>query len=201
MNNFRKYIIICIITIILMIPLFFGVFIEYFLIKMINLISLLILVLGAFGLLFLGFIIEVFAYNDQIFELIKKHDVINTLIHKNNKFVIWILFLITMLMEELIFRYYSIGILNSLLNIQNILIILISSLAFSFYHIHTWFSSKNLKILLINLIFPFLLGLYLGYIFFSFGFLPCIIAHSIIAFFLHYNLYRRYYKNKYKNNN
>ena len=199
MKNFRKYIIICIITILLTIPIFFGVFIEFFLIKVINLVSILILVFGISSLLLIGILIEVFVYNNHLFVIIQNHDVINALIHKNNRIIVWIFFSITMIMEELIFRYYSIGILNSVLNLQYLLTILISSIAFSLYHIHIWFTIKNLKILFINLIYSFLMGLYLGFIFFSFGFLSCIIAHYIIAFLMHYNLYRRYYKNKLKN--
>ena len=199
MKNFRKYIIICIITILLTIPIFFGLFIEFFLIKVINLVSILILVFGISSLLLIGILIEVFAYNNHLFEIIQNHDVINALIHKKNRLTVWIFFTITMIMEELIFRYYSISILNSVLNLHYLLTILISSIAFSLYHIHIWFTSKNLKILFINLIYSFLMGLYLGFIFFSFGFLSCIIAHYTIAFLMHFNLYRRYYKNKLKN--
>lgn len=199
MINIKKYIIICIITIILTIPIFFRVFIEYFLIRGINLASILVLFLGISILLLIGILIEIYVYDSHLFELIKNHDVINVLISKNNRVLVLIFFSITMIMEELIFRYYSIGILHSLLNLNYYLTILISSIAFSLYHIHIWFSFKNLKLLLINLIYPFLMGLYLGFIFFSFGFISCVIAHYTIAFFMHYNLYRRYYKNKTKN--
>ncbi|TKJ20358.1 MAG: hypothetical protein CEE43_12620 [Promethearchaeota archaeon Loki_b32] len=168
-------------------------------ISVINLVSIVILVFGISSLLLIGILIEVFAYNNHLFEIIQNHDVINALIHKNNRLIVWIFFSITMIMEELIFRYYSISILNSYLNSQYFLIILISSITFSLYHIHIWFSFKNLKILFINLIHPFLMGLYLGFIFFSLGFISCVIAHYTIAFFMHYNLYRRYYKNQTKN--
>ena len=195
MINIKKYIIICIITIILTIPIFFRVFIEYFWIRGINLASILVLFLGISILLLIGILIEIYVYDNHLFELIKNHDVINALIYKNNRVFVLIFFSITMIMEELIFRYYSIGILNSVLNLQYFLTILISSIAFSLYHIHVWFSFNNLKLLLINLIYPFLMGLYLGFIFFSFGFISCVIAHYTIAFFMRYNLYRRYYKN------
>jgi len=197
--NFKKYIIICIITIILTIPIFFRVFIEYFSIRGINLVSILVLFLGISILLVIGILIEIYVYDSQLFELIKNHDVINVLIYKNNRLLVLVFFSITMIMEELIFRYYSISILNSVLNLHYLLTILISSIAFSLYHIHIWFTSKNIKILFINLIYSFLMGLYLGFIFFSFGFLSCIIAHYTIAFLMHYNLYRRYYKNKLEN--
>lgn len=182
----------------MIIPILFGVFIEFFLIKMINFVSIVILVFGISSLLLIGILIEVFAYDSHLFELIKNHDVIDALIYKNNRVLVLIFFSITMIMEELIFRYYSFGILNSLLNLDYFFTILISSIAFSLYHIHIWFSFKNLKLLLINLIYPFLMGLYLGYIFFSFGFPSCIIVHYIIAFIMHYNLYRLYYQKKIK---
>lgn len=199
MRNIKKYIIICIITILLTIPIFFRVFIEYFLIRAIDLASILILLLGIPSLLLIGILIEMFVYDSHLFELIKNHDVINALINKKNRVFILIFFSITMIMEELIFRYYSIGILDSLLNLNYYLTILISSVAFSIYHIHIWFSFKSLKLLLINLIYPFLMGLYLGYIFLSYGYFSCFIAHFIIAFLMHYNLYRRYKNNKFKN--
>jgi len=198
-RNIKKYIIICITTILLTIPIFFGVFVQYFLIGEVNLVPILILLLGIPNLLFIGILIEIYAYNSHLFERIKNHDVIDALISKKNRVFVLIIFSITMIMEELIFRYYFIGILDSLLNLNFYLTILISSVAFSVYHIHIWFSFKNLKLLLINLIYSFLMGLYLGYIFLSYGYFSCIIAHYIIAFLMHYNLYRRYKNNKIKN--
>ena len=164
-----------------------------------NFTSILILILGMFTLLIIGILMEIFGYNSQLFDLIKNHDVINVLIYKTNRVTVLIFFSITMIMEELIFRYYSIGVFNSLLNLDYYLTILISSTAFSLYHIHIWFSFKNVKLLFINLIYPFLMDLYLGYIIFVFGFISCIIAHYILAFFMHYSLYRRFSKNNFEN--
>ncbi len=199
MRNIKKYIIICITTLSLSIPLFFRLFIEYLLIKLFTLTSVFIFLLGISVLLLIGVIIEIFAYDRQHLELIKKHDVIDALLNKKNRGLVLFFFSITMLMEELIFRYYSIGILNSLLDLDYITSILISSIAFSLYHIHIWFSIKNLRLLMINLIYPFLMGLFLGYIFLSYGYFSSFIAHFIIAFFMHYNIYRRYTNNKFKN--
>jgi len=198
-KNFKKYIIICITTIILIIPVFFQVFIEYFTIRESNLTSITVLILGISLLLLVGILIESFAYDSDLFELIKNHDLIDSFINKEKRGIVLFFFSITMIMEELIFRYYSIGILNSLLNLNYYISILISSLAFSIYHIHIWFSFKNLKLLLINLIYPFLMGFYLGYIFLSYGYVSCFIGHYIIAFFMHYSLYRRYNNKKVKN--
>ncbi len=201
MKNIKKYIVICITTLLLSIPLFFRLFVEYLLINIITLTSVVIFLLGISVLLLIGVIIEIHAYDSQHFELIKKHDVIDALLNKNSRGLVLVLFSITMVMEELIFRYYSFGILNSLLDLNYLLTILISSIAFSLYHIHVWFSFKNLRLLIINLIYPFLMGLYLGYVFLSCGYFSSVIAHFIIAFIMHYNLYRRYNNNKFKNKN
>ncbi|MFX1501949.1 MAG: CPBP family intramembrane glutamic endopeptidase [Promethearchaeota archaeon] len=124
----------------------------------------------------------------------RKHDVTNALINRNNRIVIWVFFPLTMIMEELIFRYYLIGFLNYSLNLEDFSVILISSLIFSLYHIHTWFSFKNLTILLVNLIYTFLMGLYIGYLFLNIGIIPSILIHYVLALSLYYNIYKRYTK-------
>ncbi|MFW9826879.1 MAG: type II CAAX prenyl endopeptidase Rce1 family protein [Candidatus Thorarchaeota archaeon] len=193
MKGIKKYIIICSLTIFLITPIIFDVFTEFLLPRVVNLISILICVLGLFILIVLGALIEFLIYNKETFKIIQKHDLINSFIQKTNRLNLWIFFLITMIMEELIFRYYSIGILTSLLHLNIYLTIIISSGAFSLYHIHTWFSYKNLKILIINLVYPFFMGLYLGLLIFSFGFFSCVVEHLVIASFMHYNIYRMYY--------
>ena len=198
MRNVKKYIIICITTIILIIPIFFRVFIEYFLVKEVSITSISVLILGVFILILIGLLIELYFYNSQLLELIKKHDVIEALINKNKRGLVLFFFSVTMIMEELIFRYYSIGILNSLLGLNCLLTILISSIAFSLYHIHVWFSFKNLRLLLINLIYPFLIGLYLGYVFLTYGYWSSLFTHFIIALIMHYTLYKLNINNKFK---
>ncbi|MFX0023097.1 MAG: type II CAAX prenyl endopeptidase Rce1 family protein [Candidatus Hermodarchaeota archaeon] len=194
MKNSVKYIIITVISICLFFPMIFGVYIQYIIVRISDLIFILPFLLGLFVLLSLGRLIEIFIFNIENVELMRKHDVMNALINKNNRFVILFFFPLTMIMEELIFRYYLIGFLRNSLNLEIVSVILISSIVFSLYHIHTWFSFKNLTILLINLVYPFLMGLYLGYIFLNLGILPCILIHYILAFFLYYSLYRRYFK-------
>jgi hypothetical protein len=198
LKNGKKYIIICITTIILIIPIIFRVFIEYFLIREVNITLISVLILGASIIILIGFLIEAYAYDSRLLELIKEHDVIDALINKNNRGLILFFFSVTMIMEELIFRYYSIGILNSLLELNYFLTILISSTAFSLYHIHVWFSFKNLRLLLINLFYPFLMGLYLGYVFLTYGYWSSFLTHFIIAFIMHYNLYRLHNNNKFR---
>ena len=146
-------------------------------------------------LLILGKIVEIFGYNRKIVETMRKNDVINALINGDSNFILWFLFPIIIITEELIFRYYTIGILVYILGLESIVVIFISSLFFSLFHIHIWFRYKNLRILLINLGYPFLLGLYIGYIFLKLGIIPCIIIHYVIAFYSYYNIYRRYFRN------
>lgn len=196
MENIRKYAIISTISIILIIPIFFEVFIDFLFIWHINIDIFLILLLDLFGLLFISKLIEIFVFNSQNIEIMKKHDVINALRKKNNKLVLWIFFPITMIMEELIFRYYLISVIMLLFKLDFFSSILISSIIFSLYHIHTWFFFKNLTILIINLIYSFILGLFNGFVFLTLGLFPCIIFHSAIAFFFYYNIFRRYFKMK-----
>ena len=194
MIKVKKYITLSGLLIVLTIPMFFGVFLEYFTIREINWLIIFIFIVGLSVLLFLGKIIEIFGYNIRNVEVIRKQDVINALINQNNKFIFWIFFPIIILIEELVFRYYIIGILVNLLESESILAIFISSLAFSLFHIHIWFRYKNLTILIMNIGYAFLMGLYIGYIFLKLGIIPCILIHYIIAFSLYYNIYRRYFK-------
>lgn len=194
MIKVRKYIILSSLLISLTIPMFFRVYLEYFTIRELNWFITLILIIGLLIFLFLGKIVEIFGYNSENVEVIRKQDVINTFINRNNRSIIWFLFTIIIIIEELIFRYYSIGILVHVLELESIVAIFISSLIFSLFHIHIWFRYRNLTILLINLGFPFLMGLYIGYIFLKLGIIACVIIHYTIAFTLYYNIYRRYFK-------
>jgi len=135
-----------------------------------------------------------FGFTKDCLDIIKKHDVIDVLIEKRNRLPIFSLFLITMIMEELIFRNYLINLFIRTVKLQIILGIFISSLIFSLYHIHTWFVYKDLRISVIYLINSFLLGLFNGYIFLTLGLITCIIIHTSIAFLFYYNLYKRYFK-------
>ncbi|MFX0003400.1 MAG: CPBP family intramembrane glutamic endopeptidase [Candidatus Hodarchaeota archaeon] len=174
----------------------FGVFLKYFIIIELNWFLFLIFLIGILVLLFLGKIIEIFGYNNKDIDVFKKQDVLNAFINRDNKLVIWLFFPVIIIIEELIFRYYSIGILVQILKLESIAAIFISSLVFSLFHIHIWFRYKNLKILLVNLIYPFLMGLYISYIFLKLGIISCILIHFFIALTLYYNLYRRYFKKK-----
>jgi len=189
----KKSTVISIISVVLIIPILFGVYTENFIVRDADLYTILLLIPGFSLLLFIGKIINYFGFKNYDIELMRRHDVINAFIN-NNRIVLWIFFPITMIMEELIFRYYLISFLSTTLQLKIILSILISSMAFSLYHIHTWFSYKSQAILLINLSYTLLLGLYLGYLFYTLGFIVCILIHYLIALYLYYNLYRKNFR-------
>jgi len=198
MQNIRKYTILGILCISLIIPILFGIYIEYLFIRELNTTVIIVLVLGPVGFLFINKLIAVYGYDFTSFEAIKTQDVLNALITRENKAIIWIFLPMIMVIEELIFRYYLIGFLLKQVGLDVILAILISSFIFSLFHIHTWFRFKNLKILFINMGDSFLLGLFNGYILLTLGLIPCILIHYILVLILYYNIYKRYFKNKIK---
>ena len=134
---------------------------------------------------------EVFMYKGVSKESMKRHDVINALLNKDSKIILFVFFPLTMVMEEFIFRYYLIGFLINQLKLEILVVILISSLIFSLYHIHIWFRFKDFKIFVVYLIFSLFLGIYNGSILLSLGIFACIITHSILVFLLYYNLYKK----------
>ena len=194
LENNQKYAIICLITLILTIPLFFDFYVEYLFISEFSLYTLFIFLGGLFVLLLIGELTDIFGFTKDNLDIIKKHDVINVLIEKNNRLTIISLFLITMIMEELIFRNYLINLVINTLKLHVILGIFISSTVFSLYHIHTWFVYKDLRIFVIYLINSFLLGLFNSIMFLTLGLITCIIIHTSLAFLFYYNLYNRYFK-------
>ena len=196
MEKKRKYVLIVVVFLLLTIPIFFGIYIETIFLQVSNLYVIIILFGGLIVLLSVGEFTDRYGFNFESLEAIKDHDVIQALTEKKSRLKILILFIITMIMEELIFRYYLISLLFHTLDLNIVVVLIISSLFFSLYHIHTWFSYKNLKILVIFLSNSFLLGLFLGYVFLTLGFFYCIIIHSIIAFIFYFNLVNRYFKKK-----
>lgn len=192
----RKSIIIVVVFVLLTMPIFFGLYVETIFLQVSNLYAIIILFIGLVVLLSLGELIDIYGFNIESLEAIKEHDVIKALTEKKKRFNTLLLFIVTMIMEELIFRYYFISFLFHSLNLSTILALIISSLFFSLYHIHTWFTFKNLRILGIFLSNSFLLGLFLGFIFLNIGFFYCIIIHSFIAFIFYFNLVNRYFKKK-----
>ncbi len=187
----KKNIAITLAVIILLFPLFFGIYTEFLFINDFTLFTLAYLLIGFVLLLVLGKVIEHFMYKGVSKEIMKHHEVINALLNKNSKTLLFVFFPLTMIMEEFIFRYYLIGILLYQLKSGLFLAILISSVIFSLYHLHIWFKFKNLKILISYLISSFLLALYNGYLLTTLGIFVCIIVHTILVFILYYNLYNK----------
>lgn len=194
MEKIRKYVILTILTCVLIIPMFFEIYIDYLFVKELTLSVILILLFGFLILLLIGSLVNIYGYDNESIEKMKKHDIIEVLISKTNRMRLWLFFPIIMIIEELIFRYYCIGFLIDQLNLGVFLAIAISSLIFSLYHIHLWFSYKNVRILLINLGYSLLLGVFNGYIFLNLGLFPCIGIHYALAMILYYDLYRKYFK-------
>ena len=126
----KKFTITTILTIFLVIPIFFGVYTEFFLAGELELYVILSLLLGFFLLLLIGWVINSFSFNETDIELMRNQNVVKALINDNN-INLWFFFPITMIMEELIFRYYILSFLALTLQIEIVMSILISSLAFS----------------------------------------------------------------------
>ena len=187
----KKYLTITLVVIILIFPLFFGIYTEFLFINDFTLFNLAYLLIGFVLLLVLGKMMEYFMYKGVSKEIMKHHEVINALLNKNSKTLLFVFFPLTMIMEEFIFRYYLIGILLNQLKLRLFLAILISSVIFSLYHLHIWFKFKDLNVLISYLISSFLLALYNGYLLITLGIFVCIIVHTILVFILYYNLYKK----------
>ena len=187
----KKNIAITLAVIILLFPLFFGIYTEFLFINDFTLFTLTYLLIGFVLLLVLGKVMEYFMYKGVSKETMKHHEVIKALLNKNGKTLLFVFFPLTMIMEEFIFRYYLIGILLCQLKSGLFLAILISSVIFSLYHLHIWFKFKNLKILISYLISSFLLAIYNGYLLTTLGIFVCIIVHAILVFILYCNLYKK----------
>jgi len=187
----KKYLTITITVVILTAPLFFGIYTEFLVINNFSLFIFAYLAIGFVFLLALGKVMEIFMHKGASKESMKRHDVINALLNKDSKIILFVFFPLTMVMEEFIFRYYLIGFLINQLKLEILLVILISSLIFSLYHIHIWFRFKNFNIFVSYFISSLFLGIYNGFILLSLGIFACIITHSILVFLLYYNIYKK----------
>lgn len=186
-----KYLSITVIVILLIIPIFFGVYTDFLIVSELSIFVLLFLLIGFVLLLILGKITERFVYTETSKELMKEHDVVSALINGDSIIVLLIFFPLTMVMEELIFRYYIIGLLLKELMVGVILAVIVSSIIFSIYHFHIWFRFKDKTILISYLITSFLLGIYNGFVLLTLGIFTCIIVHVVLVFILYYNIYKK----------
>jgi membrane protease YdiL (CAAX protease family) len=192
MPDFKiKPYLILIFTVLSIIPTFFGIFIEFLFISQLNLIELVVIGVSALLLITLSIFLEKFIFTEESLEIIKEHELISALISRKNLIKILFIFSLTMIMEEFIFRYYSIGILFYLLKLTFFQSVVISSIIFSLYHIHFWFKFKNQRITFLFIIFSFFLGLLNGFVLFTLGLVLCILIHYIIAFISYYSISRK----------
>ena len=104
MIKIRKYVILGLLLIALLIPMFFGIYIKYLFITEVNSSVIFILFFGLLIFLLLNKLIAVYSYNNKSFQAIKEQDVINAFMSRNNKVIIWIFLPMIMAIEELIFR-------------------------------------------------------------------------------------------------
>jgi hypothetical protein len=190
----NKHYLIIICVILCVIPLFFGIYINYLSISQFNLQILALIISSIIFLYLFGKFLERYVYKDILLDIIRKHDLISALIQKNNNLVLYFFFPLTMIMEEFIFRYYSIGLLQNVINLGIFESVIISSLIFSLYHIHFWFKFKNFLITIIFISYSFFLGLINGFVLLTIGLPFCIIIHYLLAFISYFNL-----SNKIKN--
>lgn len=180
------------------IPIIFGYNRNYIFIPFFDLLINALLLFGIFTIFLLGRVIISKIYDESSISQMREHDLLKAFSNQNKKSVLIVFFPLTMLMEELVFRFYAISILLDILH-QNLLIsILFSSLIFAFYHLHFWFRFKNFRIFISYFILSFFLGVLNGFIFFYFGLVYCFIVHFGLAFEMYYHLYVKYVKNNSK---
>ena len=192
-KNHTKDVIIIIVVIIAIIPLIYGYNLQSIAIITCNFNLIAVLALGLVILFLLGRLIFSTLLDEKSISLMENHDMIDSFIKKNQKWTKWFIFPLTMLMEELIFRFYAISIIINLIKLNPFFAIIISSSIFAVYHIHFWIRLKNFRIFISFFILSFLLGLLNGYAFIYFGLLACFFIHYGMAFELYSYLYRKFY--------
>ena len=193
----RKNLIIFIAVIGSIIPIIFGYNWNYIFVPFFDLLISTVLFIGIFAIFLLGRVIISKIYNESSISQMEEHDLLKAFSNQNKKSILIVFFPMTMLMEELIFRFYAISILLEIFYQNFLLSILLSSIIFAFYHLHFWFRFKNFRIFISYFILSFFLGVLNGFIFLYFGLLYCFIVHFGLAFEMYHHLYRKYFK---KNN-
>ncbi len=148
---------------------------------------------GLFFFLILSELLIELVLKKYYLDELKKHDMINAFITKNRK-ILFLMFPITMLMEELLFRYYLAILI--FVYFGAIASILISSAFFALYHFHFLNLFKKTGLILVFVGYSFLLGIYLTYLLLNFGLMSCIILHFGIVYFTYYEIYRKQIKKK-----
>ena len=194
MDRLRKYGIIAILCISLMIPLFFGIYAEYLYVQKLNMTIIIALLIGLVFFLLLNKLIVLFGIGEESLESFKNHEVINAFISGRDKALILIFFPLIMISEELIFRFYLIGYLLNEIRLEVISAILVSSIIFSIYHVYMWFKYKNKRVFIIYFGSSFLLGLFNGFILLTLGVITCVLIHYFLVIELYYSIFKRNFK-------
>jgi hypothetical protein len=106
-------------------------------------------------------------------------------------------FILSMILEELLFRFYILGswlkitffvnplTLDYSIIPQNIIPIIITSMIFSIYHIHIYFSTQSKSITIVFIIASFFLGIILNIVFLFIGVLGSFLIHWISVYFIY----------------
>lgn len=188
-SNIFKIYLKLIIIIVLVIPIFFGFNMQFSYFSKMGLFEIFLILICLLFLIIVGIFIVKYIFNANDYEKMKEHEIIKGFICKNIKLVT-ISFLLTIIIEELIFRFYIMGIL--IININVISSIMISSVIFSLYHIHIFFYFRISKIIWIYLGYSFLIGFVNGIILNFVGLFCCIIDHFFIVYMIYYWLFRSY---------
>ena len=188
MRHIQKYLIISILDVILLIPIYFGLFTRYLLINEFNFSIFLTLIISIILFIAFSLIIQRYGYDKSTISLMVNHDATASFLGDGNKLILFLFFPLTMLMEELIFRYYLIGFMETILHLDVILIVLLSSLIFSVYHLHFWFKFKNVRLTMIFIIGSFVMGIFLSFILITLGLIFCVVVHFSLALLMYYNL-------------
>ncbi len=195
MEEVKKDFIIFVVVLIGLIPLFLGLHAQYLFIINLNLSKLILSLFGIIILFLLGRFIILIIFDAKVIEQMKNHDLVQSFINRNKKSVILFAFPLTMLMEELIFRFYMITYLLDIFHFNDLTVVFFSSFIFALYHLHFWFRFKNFRLFLSYFILSFGLGLFNGFAFLNYGLLVCFFVHFGIAFELYYHLFDKYFKN------
>ena len=198
LKKHNKDILIIVVVLISLIPLFFGYNVRNIILFSFNPIQFLYIMSGIALLFLLGRVIFWKLIDEKSISKMKDHELIESFINNNEKWVKWVMFPLTMVMEELVFRFYVITILIDLIVLNSNLAVIISSSIFSVYHIHFWFRYNDFRIFLAFLILSFFLGVLNGYVFIYYGLIPCFLIHYGMAFELYFYLYRKFYAERHK---
>lgn len=125
----------------------------------------------------------------------ENHIVVGAL-RESNRFVIWFVFPMTMVFEEVLFRAMLLGSLISYGGLSQWAAILTGAVIFSLYHLHTWPSFKDWRITLSFMGFSFILGIACGYFMFIIGIIGAIALHWFSVFLIFQDIFTKIERDK-----